>query len=473
MTTAVKTPPTEEVETEVASGDKKLTLFGNQDGPEGFVNYGLEPPGRHLLMQVAGGGLRSGKTFAGAARDAIYMTKYPGSRGMIVGLTERNISAGYLDDLFTVFELVGMREGVHWEQNKQMGEIRIIPYGSTLFIRTAENIDVSVGAGLSFLHIDEPDTMPATVATKLIPRLSHKKCPHQVVITGTPGPPDHWLRRYTDPINYALEYPDIPVKPMPHWEIREYIFTTEEATEYPELSGITPQHLEALQAMYGGKDTPMARRNLCGEYVTLEGVAYPTWDACFHMKPIEQWTGRIKFKVAGVDFGGGNAPTAVLIYSTDETGKYRYIIDEWESEKGKVCSEDTLIMRLKMLHEKHGLDMIAPDSADPRWVHALRVGLAGTGIRIYEPKKDRTFGHTACLATLTSKVDGNQCLCVDPKCVMFKREIESYVDGGPKNQADHLMDCWRYAELTMIRYYGMNVPTAIMRHYQFRVGNAA
>lgn len=452
---------------------KGLTLFGQQDGPQGFVSYGLEPPGKNMLMQAAGGGVRSGKTFGGAARDVIYMSKYPGARGMLVGLTERNIAAGYLDDLFGVFNAFGMREGIHWEQNKQMGEIRIIPTGAVLFIRTAENVKVSRSATLGFLHIDEPDLMPESVMIDFRPRLMQKHVPLQIVVTGTPGPRDHWLRKYTDPFNYSIEYPLTPALPIPHWEVRDYVLTTEEASRYPEISGMTPELYQSLVAMYGGINTPLARRNLFGEYVTLEGVAFPTWDAAYHIKPMEQWGGRIKRKVAGVDFGGGNAPTVILVYGTDETGKYRYIIDEWSSVQGKVCSEDTLILRLQMMHEKHGLDMIAPDSADPRWVHALRVGLAGTGINIYEPKKDRTFGHTACLAALTNKVDGQQAFYCAPHCVGFRREIESYVEDGPKNQADHFIDSWRYSELTIMRYYGTTIPTGLFSSFKFAVGTRA
>jgi hypothetical protein len=115
------------------------------------------------------------------------------------------------------------------------------------------------------------------------------------------------------------------------------------------------------------------------------------------------------------------------------------------------------------------------DSADPRWIRALRAHMlpAIAAKKTVGSAADPSSGIGLCYATLNRKFpDNTHGLYVSPKCVSFRREIENYVrdepsstrnpSEKPRKLADHSLDAWRYAEIAIEHFWGnpaMTQPT--------------
>ena len=428
-----------------------MKTYGFQAGTEGFVLYGLgsdgTPPIDYLFLRVVAG-RQSGKTTAGAMRAFIYMNKYRGSLGMIIGLTADKLRDTVLPTLFKVCNLNGFEYGKDFEYNKTERALTFFNSGSVALMRSAEEPDNLPGPSLSWFWMDEFRKMPEKVFTLLQPTLTQVGYPHQAWGTSTPAGRSHWTRKIWLPKQYERDF-DVKLPERLAGTYRSYTAWTEDNTF------LSPEYYKTLVSTYG-ENTMLFRQELRGEEIELEDLVYPVWDAKKHVVPEALWPERPSRVMAGVDFGFAN-PTAILVEGVDSKGRH-YIIDEFYRTQ---MSEGFLVEIAKGLQEKHNIELFVADSADPRWIRAMRAAYlpAIAAKKSVGSSADPSSGIGLCYSTM-AKPDY---LYVSPKCVSFRREIENYVredssdlrnpSERPRKRADHLMDCFRYAEIAISHYW--------------------
>lgn len=435
-----------------------LELFGFQAGPDGFVRYGLDPNEIDYLFLRVRAGRQAGKTTAGAMRSALFMSKYAGSAGMIISLTADKSRDTVIPTLFGVYKRMGMTYGTHYEYNKTERTITFLFNGSVAYLRSAEEPDNLPGPSLSWFWLDEDRKMPEKVFTLMQPTLTQVGYPHQAWLTSTPAGKAHWSRKIWLPKQYAKEF-DIDIPERAAGTYRSYTAWTK---DNPNLS---PDYYKTLVSTYGGANTSLAKQELFGEEIIFEDLVFPVWDSTKHMKKPELWPTpltKMKRVLAGVDFGFTN-PCAVVVEGIDEQQRH-YILDEFYQVH---MSEQELARVLKAMRRQYGIKYFICDSADPRWLRALRAA----GLPAIAAKKtigsinDPSSGIGLCHATLSREMeDGTQGFYVRPKCINFKREIENYVredskdklnpSEKPRKKNDHLLDAWRYAETAIQHFWG-------------------
>ena len=429
----------------IGASKNPVDLFGFQ-WP--FVNYGLHNPAvDHLVLGVSGG-RGSCKTFASVLRAVLYCLRYPGCVGLGVGLTEKSMDASIMPVFRKVCKSLGLQERHHWEHNIQKGVIYFPFQESTIFLRTAEHPERLPGVSLAFFFLDEFHSMTESIFVDLIPSLRQSGgYPRQAWMTSTPADPGHWYCKYMTPKKYARDF-ETEATPIAGWDMIPYIATTEDASKYPHLSGIDKMAFEGMLSMFGGRGHPKARQQLFGEWIAQEGLKYPTWNPSYHIKSQDEWVSFPKVVVAGVDFGYEH-PASIVVEGVDESGKRRYLLDEFKKSH---CEERELVVVAKKLMRKHDISHFLCDPEDARWLAAMR----RSGLPVTKAKKNRSYGFAACSAALASKYRGEQAFFVSPHMKQFKREIENYIlveskpfkdmPEEPRKFNDDLMDAWRYAE---------------------------
>jgi phage terminase large subunit len=424
-----------------------VKLFGFQDGPEGFVFYGLDPEPIDFLFLRANCGRGAGKTFAGAVRSTVYACKYPESIGMVVGLTTDKVRDTILPTLRSVFRAFGMREGTHYEYNKTERTLTFLFNGSQMFMRSAEEPENLPGPSLAWFWLDEYRKMPFRVWEALLPTLRQKGFPHQAWMTSTPAGRAHWSRMIWFPKAYAAEF-DVPVYERAAGTYRSYRAKTKDNPH----NGA--EFYSSLLSTYG-EGTQLARQELEGEEVVMEDLVYPIWDSKRHVVHPSKWPVQKFDKVlAGVDFGFA-VPSAIVVGAQDHEGNH-YLLDEFYR---KGMSEDALIAEARRLKAQWGIRYFVADSADPRWIQSFR----RAGLPVVPARKtvgsvtDPSSGIGLCYSLLARKrPDGSPLLWVSPRCANFRREIENYVRDDPaatrdpserpRKHNDHAVDAWRYLE---------------------------
>jgi phage terminase large subunit-like protein len=429
-------------------------LHGFQAGPDGFVCYGLEPEPIDYLFLRINGGRQSGKTAAGAMRAILYMNKFPGSLGMIVGLTTDKVRDTILPTLYKFLGRIGFRYGVHYEYNKTERALTFLHNNSVALMRSAEEPDTLPGPSLAWFWLDEHRKMPEKVFLLLQPTLTQVGYFHQAWLTSTPAGKSHWARKIFLPKTYAREF-DCEVFPRVAGTYRSYNSWTK---DNPHLS---PVYYQTLLSTYG-KDTALARQELFGEELVLDDLVFPVWNPAKHMVPESEWPSGPERVLAGVDFGFAN-PCAIIVEGVDSAGRH-YILDEFYRTK---LSEEHLCDIAKSLRNQYNIKYFVCDSADPRWIQAMRARRlpAIAAKKTVGSSSDPSSGIGLCYAALARELpDGSAGLYVSPKCTNFRREIENYtreentgtknISEKPRKHADHSLDAWRYAEIAIERFWG-------------------
>jgi hypothetical protein len=298
--------------------------------------------------------------------------------------------------------------------------------------------------------------------------------PHQLILSTTPVGRRHWI--------HAVFYPDrtdpeflTELHLAGEWrggggEVwRTAVLPSGRTVEthflaYPAKTLENPhggeEHYAQLVSTYG-EGSLLARQELDGEFVLMEGLTYPAWNPEVHVVPMDRFpVKRPSRVVAGVDFGFAN-PAAIVVEGIDGEGR-RYILDEFYRAG---CSEDVLCREAADLARAWGIQYFFCDTEDPRWIRALR----GAGLpalrankRVGSPR-DISSGIGLCTRALARTIGPKkeQGFFVNPECKSFIREMENYVrDEGrdnlnalerPRKYGDHAMDAWRYAEQGIIR----------------------
>ena len=451
--------------------EHKITLFGFQAGPEGFVRYGIDEPIDYLFMRVLGG-RGSGKSMGGALRLLRYIGTFPGSVGMVTAPVYDTIRRVTLPAIYNAFALAGWVRGVDYEyaEQKKILEVNNEQTRATIYFGSTEIPQNLRGPDLHFLWMDEPrDSLEIAFLTVQPTLRGGGGYPHQAWFTTTPAGKRHWLRKIFMPDEFAMEFGededdgkvrpfqghyrsynahtwDNPYpEPMPLTEEQKAKMTPEELG-FHKLGGGMKLYLTNIRN-YGGESSLYARQEFFGEELMMEGLVYPDWNPDYHMKPESEWPVKKPRKIAaGVDFGFEN-PFVVLVGGMDGEGRI-YILDEYVKRH---LSEEQMVDLTKGAHKKWSPQTYFCDTEDPGKIRALR----WAKLPALSAMKKRELGIDHCTAALNATLsDGSQAFFVSPRCVNFRREIETWIrdevrlnkdpNEMPRTGGHDVMDAFRY-----------------------------
>ncbi len=486
-----------------------LTLFGFQEGPSGFVRYGTSPrpvldEWMDYLYLLVHGGRGSGKSKGGTFRMIHYMLTWPRSLGTVTAPINDTLVGATEPAIFDVLDLMGLVPNVHYEFNKTERRLTMLHNGATALFRTTEHPENLRGQDGCWFWMDEPRDSPRQAFLNLQATLRKPGYPHQGWGTTTPVGKHNWLFEnwYIDqtdnPPPIGVPYPDDSgdlvtffVDTLPNGRLqRRYEVVPADGTApqslrfvpYPAKTRENPhgglQHYRQLARTFG-EGSLLARQELDGEFVLMEGLVYPAWNPERMVQPEEGWPSRPVKVACGIDFGFV-APAAAVVMGIDGDSR-RYVMDELY---GAGMTQEDLKRGLWTLKKKHGISYFFADSADPRWISFLKGPTHGGPLPVLRAKKkvgsaaDISSGIGLCTWEMVRTMpDGSPPFLVHPRCTNFIREIENYVldegrDGvNPpergKKLNDHAMDARRYCSMGIARFWdrppstGRSIRTAV------------
>jgi PBSX family phage terminase large subunit len=421
-----------------------------------FVPFG--PPSGKQARFLVHGGRGSGKSEGGALKTMFLMLKYPGIIGIVTAPTMGIAKASTLQAVRNVWNRAGFLEGQDYEFVQNRDEFSL-PNGSKFFLRSTDDPEHLRGMNAAFFWMDEARDSPFAAYTNLSLSIRQQGFPHMGWITTTPSGKRHWLHQT-------------------FWEH----MAEQTDTIYRTFAAHTLDNPYGGKELYdsnidllGGPDAPLARQELCGEFVVMEGLVYPSFDEKIHIVPESEWPDRNPLRViGGIDFGW-SAPSAILAVGFqpnqkesskrgEPKGTY-YLMDEFY---GSHLTEGDIAFAAHDFMDKYGIRSFACDSAEPRVIKALR----SEGVPAYGVNKHNTmaFKIAACNSVLNAKdPDGKQLFYASPKMVHWAREMGNYVYKAdrqnsnpmemPRELEDHAIDAWGYATIEIMRMFAGKNPT--------------
>ncbi len=230
------------------------------------------------------GGAGSGKTTAGVVWSLMRAVTWPGSRGMMIARSYPQLKQSLLVELERWAHEA--RLDLRWRFNRQDMEVQL-PNGSRFWLRSADRPESLLGADLAWVYGDEVALWEENAFKYTLSRLRQPGFHQQAAFTFTPKGR-----------NWAFD-----VFGRPRADVEAIRCSTR---ENPHLD---PSFVHMLEAQYG--DTPFARQEIDGDFVSFEGLVYPQFNELAHVRPLpEEW--RVTRVVAGVDWGY-TSPGAIVV----------------------------------------------------------------------------------------------------------------------------------------------------------------
>jgi hypothetical protein len=264
-------------------------------GPqEDFLNSEAKFP---ALFSGRGGG----KTWVSTVKLFKYVNDHPGADGVFTAPTFPMIDQSLLP---TVRRIFGDVEGTYWVWREAKHEIVFPTLNSTVFVRPGEEADRFRGMNIAFGALDEIGVGYQHDSFMVLqPALRQEGFPHQMWVTTTPRYQQPWIKqRWVDHVNPHSRMP-LTAEHYPYWHQPTYA-----NWHLPE------GQKELLEESYGG--TPYAAQELLGEFVAIEGAAFPHFLYETHVRePVEtKWTKQ----VIGIDFGSAS-PHSMHLLKMDQS----------------------------------------------------------------------------------------------------------------------------------------------------------
>ena len=366
------------------------------------------------------GGIRSGKTWAGAWETFRLLLNYPGIKFLLVAPTYSIVTESSLDTFLSICpsELI-------FKKNEDKKWLRLFN-GSKLLWRSAEEPNTILsGLGVGGLWFDEAAKCPTDEAWKIaIGRLSQQNMPCCAYCTTTPKGLN-WLY-------------DFFVKELkPDTEVI-YSATLENKANLP------PGYLEALEQQYSGA---FYRQELLAQFVSFEGLVYPNFNLALHIS--ERDTRSLRH-IGGIDFGYTN-PTVFLAIAIDHDDRLHICDEIYQSYR----TLDELKPEILAQKKQYNIEAYYADPSEPGLVKTLR----GWGLTVREADNDILPGIIEVTERLNLKPDGRTRLTVSERCANTIQEFSQYRYADPKPNrnpdekpiklSDHAMDALRYAAMSL------------------------
>lgn len=309
-----------------------------------------------------------------------------------------------------------------------------------------------IGADLDLVVVDEAYQLQERQWIALLPLLRNKRAPFQMALALTnPAGSKHWLNRRPDGkrmVRLLSCHEDNP--------------------------SITEADLERLRAL----PEPYRTRWYTGDWVAAEGLYYPEWNEKVHLRPRDE-VPPMKGHFGAMDFGWDPSPGVFQVWGVDHSDRIWLLVELYQRKRHL----DKWAAQIERLHEEFELQAIVCDSAESRSIDFLNQHLSsrfGRAVGEIAQKADKNVdaGRQAVLFAMSPTSGGPRLFVSEgyqraflgggdaeaqdeakyeglPSC--FTEEIENFIveveksDGTPggdrpeKYQADHSMDCLRYA----------------------------
>jgi PBSX family phage terminase large subunit len=417
------------------------------------------------VFELAHGGRGSGKSKGGAFKAMAYQYQYPGALGIVVAPTFDMVRSATMEAVRRVWNEAGFIQGEDYElyTSNNRNEMLLANGGKILF-RSTENPERLRGLDAAWFWMDEGGQSPLAAFNNLTLSIRQQGFPHMGWITTTPVGKNHWL--------YDVFFKNNEVDTaVSHTGATFYTFPARTKDNPFGGEELYNANIDRL----GGPTSMLARQELEGEFILMEGLVYPDFTTQYHVVPTTAWpVKKPRYVIAGVDFGW-SAPSAILVEGYHPTGEgtgYRFLMDEMYQAK---LVEEDLIQLATRLKDKHHIRFFVADSEDPRFIAAMR--RAGLRVRAAKKRNTMVYRKAVCTSALLSKIkdgdDEKQGFYVAPHLRHYISEISNYSereqregtnpDERPRSFENHLMDAWAYSEMEIQREFMGNNKMSVVK----------
>ena len=414
-------------------------------------------------MKLATGGRGSGKTRALVTAVVHYATQWPGALILFCTPTFPKLQQDVLPVVWDILDNdLGLYKNKDYTYNKEEKMLEV--FGCRIVFRTSEDPNVFRGPTAAAFAMDEAALSPLDAFRNLQATLRQRGYPHHAWLSSTPAGRNHWLAK--------LFVPEKAVYGPSEQVLRT---NSDGSVKWLHWVGKTRDNPFGGEALYQslidtyGSDSAIARQELEGEFVLLEGLVFDNFRFEDHVVPLSQWPNMPRVVVAGVDWGFAN-PAAIVVYGIDHL-KRRYVLDEFYK---KQTDEATLIHTAKELERLYNIKAFVADSADPGKISAFRRAALPTYKAFKKRGKGgdlssgigllyRVIDRTVDWEDLEGQKQSGQGFFIAPRCHNLIGELESYTYldplpmrnpiEKPRGLNDHAVDALRYAEAFVSRVY--------------------
>jgi PBSX family phage terminase large subunit len=366
------------------------------------------------------GPAETGKTFGGLNKLDALLWKYPGSQAALL----RKFAVTTAGTVCQTFEKVANMQAIR-TLGGTTPERYIYPNGSQVWIGGMDKPSKVLGGERDFIYANQAEEFTLddweTLVTRATGRAAHSPY-SQIMGDCNPSGAKHWIRSRRSLTKLISVRQDNP-------------------TLYDEAGNITERgkkSLAFLETLSGVR----RKRLLEGEWATAEGAVYDGFSTQIHVRPRDH--AEFVTWCLAMDEGYTH-PAVILLVGIDGDGR-QHIAREFY-ERGKLQSE-VVAVAVKWCLEKH-VSLVAVDAA----AAGLIADLVDAGLPAVAAKGRVLDGITLVQDLLKVQGDGRPRQTVDPSCVNFINEMESYVwkpnKDEPVKENDHAMDADRYLQIAM------------------------
>ena len=407
-----------------ATLEEKRTITMMPGGQSGFFMSGAKYPGMF-------GGVGASKTFTGLYKAIAVAEGYPGAYVLITEPTARMIEDVLIP---TLRQELGSVEGTAWTLQGSPGARDIVWYNKSVFrLRSAllMSPDMLAGQSLAAFWMDEAALGDQERSFRnLQERLRQPgDFPHQGWVTSTPRG-KNWC--------YDLWGPE-------HKPTFEAFHV--KTKENPYLPG---GYYEDLLDSFG--DTPFARQELEGEFVTFQGLIYAMFNTSVHVQEPPKRDEFVRV-VAGVDFSGGTSPSVIEVYGRKASRHVAGMAEFYE----RGCPIERLVEAAGSLMQEHKISRFYCDPSGREEIEAMvKAGIPACPA----PVKDVNLGIKLVSSLLSRGPGGEPGLTFSPGQVQQISEMYQYqwkeqrTTGQfldePVKANDHACDSSRYALTALV-----------------------
>ena len=361
------------------------------------------------------GGIRSGKTYAGAWETLLELIKHPGLKALVVSPTYPILNESTLTTLEAIIP-----EQLLIEKHEQKHKWKL-SNGSEILYRSADDPDSIRGMEAGWLWADELARVRTDEAWKRgIGRLSQRGMPCRAIITTTPRGMT-WL--YDEFVSNATP--------------EHFLIGARTDDNRGNLPG---GFIENLERQYSGA---FLQQELYGQFVGFEGLVYPDFSPSHILEVLPTRFPRV---IAGVDFGMTN-PTVVLPIGLDIDGR-AYVLDELYQCNHTI---NDLMPQIQQMKARYNISAFYADPSSNDLIEIMR----RAGINAVAANNDILAGLMEVQSRLKKQADGRPRLFVSKRCMNTLEEFGQYryadnrsttnPNERPMKLFDHSMDALRYA----------------------------
>jgi len=297
---------------------------------------------------VYSGAVAAGKTLLLAHAAIDTCVNNPGVKGIIGSLTYTQLT----NVVFTVFkeELAKYQEKLNengipiklaYRIVESHGKMKVEFWnGSLIYFLAMDKEEKIRGYTIDFFCLDEPIEIDERIFDQLLARMRGNKLPHRFgLLTTNPGAETHWI--------YERFYEGENPKKYHHIDTNSY-----ENIFLPE------GYIENMEQSY---DEDWKRRFLNGQWGAFEGQIYKAFNPKEHVIEQDKLQAKIKYYIAGVDWGIRNPSCILTIGITND--KKAVVVDEYYKNERTTAQ---VAQELRRLHKQYNYRKvyIDPSAAD-------------------------------------------------------------------------------------------------------------